>query len=630
MRREFDRAKAFSRRALLLAGGQAALLTLLAGRLYYLQVVEADQYKLLAEENRINMRLLPPPRGRILDRFGVELANSQRNYRVVLVPEDTASIEDTLAALGRLIVLDERDLRRVLRETRRNRPFVPVTVAENLSWREFAEVNVHSPDLPGIQPEVGESRHYPHGAAFSHVVGYVAAVAEDDLTGDPLLEMPGFRIGKSGIEKTYDRELRGAAGDSRVEVNAYGRVIQELERNDGQPGADAVLTLDAKLQEFAAARLGEESGAAVAIDVHGGEVLVLSSTPDFDPNAFNIGMRREQWRALVSDPKAPLTNKAIAGQYPPGSVFKMIVALAALESGAIAADHRIFCTGSVTLGNHEFFCWKRAGHGHMGLLDGFQQSCDSYFYDVALRTGIDRIADMARRFGLGSRFGLELPSESAGLIPDRDWKLATRGEPWQKGETLITGIGQGFVLASPLQLAVMTAEIANGGFRVVPRVVRAIGEPGPETAPAPASDETLGLDPRWLGLVQEGMRRVTNTARGTAYRSRIEEPEFAMAGKTGTSQVRRITRRDRTAPKVKNEDKPWIERDHAIFVAYAPVDAPRYAVAVVIEHGGLGSRAAAPVARDILLEVQRRDPLGRPAVDAIAAETPRSEGERAS
>ena len=630
MRREFDRAKAFSRRALLLAGGQAAFLTLLAGRLYYLQVVEADQYKLLAEENRINMRLLPPPRGRILDRFGVELANSQRNYRVVLVPEDTASIEDTLAALGRLIVLDERDRRRVLRETRRNRPFVPVTVAENLSWREFAEVNVHSPDLPGIQPEVGESRHYPHGAPFSHVVGYVAAVAEDDLTGDPLLEMPGFRIGKSGIEKTYDRELRGAAGDSRVEVNAYGRVIQELERNDGQPGADAVLTLDAKLQEFAAARLGEESGAAVAIDVHGGEVLVLSSTPDFDPNAFNIGMRREQWRALVSDPKAPLTNKAIAGQYPPGSVFKMIVALAALESGAIAADHRIFCSGSVTLGNHEFFCWKRLGHGHMGLLDGFQQSCDSYFYDVALRTGIDRIAAMARRFGLGSRFGLELPSESAGLIPDRDWKLATRGEPWQKGETLVTGIGQGFVLTSPLQLAVMTAEIANGGFRVVPRVVRAIGEPGPETAPAPASDESLGLDPRWLGLVQEGMRRVTNTARGTAYRSRIEEPEFAMAGKTGTSQVRRITRRDRTAPKVKNEDKPWIERDHAIFVGYAPVDAPRYAVAVVIEHGGSGSRAAAPVARDILLEVQRRDPLGRPAVDAIAAETPRSEGERAS
>ena len=630
MRREFDRAKAFSRRALLLAGGQAAFLTVLAGRLYYLQVVEADQYKMLAEENRINMRLLPPPRGRILDRFGVELANSQRNYRVVLVPEDTASVEETLAALGRLIVLDERDRHRVLRETRRNRPFVPVTVAENLSWREFAEVNVHSPDLPGIQPEVGESRHYPLGAAFSHVVGYVAAVAEDDLTGDPLLEMPGFRIGKSGIEKTYDKELRGAAGNSRVEVNAFGRVIKELERHDGQPGSDAVLTLDAGLQEFAAARLGEESGAAVAIDVHGGDVLVLVSTPDFDPNAFNIGMRREQWRALVSDPKAPLTNKAIAGQYPPGSVFKMIVALAALESGAIGADHRIFCTGSVTLGNHEFFCWKRGGHGDMGLLDGFQQSCDSFFYDVALRTGIDRIADMARRFGLGSRFGLTLPSESAGLIPDRDWKLATRGEPWQKGETLITGIGQGFVLASPLQLAVMTAEIANGGFRVVPRVVRAIGEPRSQAALATASDEALGLDPRWLGLVQEGMRRVTNTARGTAYRSRIEEPEFTMAGKTGTSQVRRITRRDRTAPKVKNEDKPWIERDHAIFVAYAPVEAPRYAVAVVIEHGGSGFRAAAPVARDILLEAQRRDPLGRPAVDAIAGEALGSGAERAS
>ncbi len=628
MRREFDRAKAFSRRAFLLAGGQAAFLTVLAGRLYYLQVVEADQYKLLAEENRINMRLLPPPRGRILDRFGVELANSQRNYRVVLVPEDTASVEQTLAALGRLIALDERDRHRVLRETRRNRPFVPVTVAENLSWQEFAEVNVNSPDLPGIQPEVGETRHYPHGAPFSHVVGYVAAVAEDDLTGDPLLEMPGFRIGKSGIERTFDKELRGAAGNSRVEVNAYGRVIQELERHDGQPGADAVLTLDAALQEFAVGRLGEESGAAVAIDVHGGEVLILASTPDFDPNAFNIGMRREQWRALISDPRAPLTNKAIAGQYPPGSVFKMIVALAALESGAIAADHRIFCSGSVKLGNREFFCWKRQGHGHMGLLDGFQQSCDSFFYDVALRTGIDRIAEMARRFGLGSRFGLALPSESAGLIPDRDWKLAMRGEPWQKGETLVTGIGQGFVLASPLQLAVMTAEIANGGFKVVPRVVRAVGEREAETAAASVREGALGLNPRWLALVREGMNRVTNTPRGTAYRSRIEEPDFAMAGKTGTSQVRRITRRDRTGPRVKNEDKPWIERDHALFVAYAPVAAPRYAVAVVIEHGGSGARAAAPVARDILLEVQRRDPLGRPAVDAVTARAPGADGER--
>ena len=630
MRREFDRAKAFSRRAFLLAGGQAAFVTLLAGRLYYLQVVEADQYKLLAEENRINMRLLPPPRGRILDRFGVELANSQRNYRVVLVPEDTASVEETLAALGRLIALDEGDRHRVLRETRRNRPFVPVTVAENLSWREFAEVNVHSPDLPGIQPEVGESRHYPRGAPFAHVVGYVAAVAAEDLTGDPLLEMPGFRIGKSGIERTHDVALRGSAGDSRVEVNAYGRVISELKRNDGQPGTDAVLTIDAELHEFAAARLGQESGAAVALEVHGGDVLALASAPNFDPNAFNIGMGREQWRALVSDPKAPLTNKAIAGQYPPGSVFKMIVALAALESGAIGADHRVFCRGSVRLGNHEFFCWKRGGHGDMGLLEGFQQSCDSFFYDVALRTGVDRIAEMARRFGLGSRFGIVLPTERPGLIPDRDWKQATQGEPWQKGETLITGIGQGFVLTTPLQLAVMTAEIANGGFKVVPKLVRAVGEHDPETPPAPAAEGALGIDPRWLALVREGMWQVTNTPRGTAYRSRIEEPEFAMAGKTGTSQVRRITKRERAGPRLKNEDRPWIERDHAIFVAYAPLEAPRYAVAVVIEHGGSGSRVAASVARDILLEAQRRDPLGRPALKTIAGAGPRLGGERSS
>ena len=610
MKRDRSRNKAFTRRAALLAGGQAALLAVLVGRLYDLQVVQSPQYKMLADENRINLRLLPPRRGRILDRFGVELANNRRNYRVVLVPEETNDVEGTLNALAGLIPLSDHERRKVMREVARNRPFVPVTAVENLSWEEFARVNVHTPDLPGIQPEVGESRHYPLGEPFGHVVGYVAAVADDELTGDPLLELPGFRIGKSGIEKTYDLALRGTAGNSQVEVNAFGRVIRELARDDGEAGADTVLTIDADLQRMVYGRLEGESGAVAVLDVHSGEVLALVSVPGFDPNVFNLGLSQETWHSLLQDPKTPLINKAIAGQYPPGSTFKMIVGLAALEAGIISPSHSVVCTGSVQLGNHKFHCWKRGGHGRVDLGQAFERSCDSFFYDVARRVGVNRIAEMAERFGLGRASDIELPSESGGLIPTKEWKQAIRSEPWQQGETLVTGIGQGFVLTTPLQLAVMTARIANGGIAIQPRLVRAAADED-QTAEAAEARPTVGVSDASLSVIRAGMARVTGAPTGTAYRSRIVEPEYAMAGKTGTSQVRRITKRERLGGIRKNQEKPWVERDHALFVAYAPVEAPRYAIAVIIEHGSSGSKAAAPIARDILLEVQRRDPVGR-------------------
>jgi len=611
MRRDLGRDKALTRRAAILAGGQVTLLALLVGRLYDLQVIQSHQYKVLADENRINMRLLPPRRGRILDRFGVELASNRRNYRVVLVPEDTLSVEETLDALAALISLSDHERRKVVREIARNRPFVPVTAAENLSWEEFARVNVHSPDLPGIHPEVGESRHYELGEPFGHVVGYVARVAADELNGDPLLELPGFRIGKSGIEKTYDLALRGKAGDSRVEVNAYGRVIRELARHEGQPGADTLLTIDADLQHMAYARLGEESGAIVVIDTDTGGILALVSAPGFDPNVFNLGLSQETWHSLLNDPRTPLVNKSISGQYPPGSTFKMIVGLAALENGVVGPEHSVFCTGSVKLGAQEFHCWKHGGHGRVGFVDAFVRSCDSFFYDVARRTGVNRIAEMAQRFGLGHPTNIEIPSESEGLIPTKEWKQAVRGEPWQQGETLVTGIGQGFVSATPLQLAVMTAQIANGGFKVQPRVVRGAevgGDGASDPAFTSAQREPIGVSAAALNLVRAGMEGVTGQSNGTAYRSRIEDERYAMAGKTGTSQVRRISKRERLNRVRKNEEKPWVERDHALFVGYAPVLAPRYAVAVVVEHGGSGSKAAAPIARDVLFEVQRLDP----------------------
>ena len=608
MRPEASRYKTVTRRAMLLAGGQAALFAVLAGRMYYLQVIEADQYKMLAEDNRINLRLLSPLRGRILDRFGEELAGNQQNYRVLLIPEQTASVEKTLLRLAKLSPVAEHDRSRVLREARRKRGFVPITVAENLTWEQFASINVHSPDLPGVQPDVGEPRHYPHGAAFAHVVGYVGAVSEDELGTDPLLELPGFRIGKSGIERTLDLDLRGKAGNSRVEVNAYGRVIRELARRDSQPGGEVVLTIDAGLQRHVAGLLAGESASGVVLDIHTGDVLVLVSMPSFDPNTFNFGFSHDAWGSLVSDPKTPLVNKAIAGQYPPGSTFKLIVALAALESGVISPEQSFFCTGSLELGDRTFHCWKKPGHGEMALVVAIEQSCDVYFFEVAKRVGVDRIAAMARRFGFGTKLGIALAAEKSGLIPTRAWKAATLGRPWQQGETLNTGIGQGYVLATPLQLAIMAARLGNGGKEVLPRLVRSSRD-RPGAAANSGSPPALGIAQRWLALMHEAMVRVSNSPRGTAYRARVPYQDFQMAGKTGTSQVRRISRQERRRLGSHDEEKPWQERDHASFVAYAPAHEPRYAVAVVVEHGGSGARKAAPIVRDIVLEIRRRDPL---------------------
>ncbi|MDA0261107.1 MAG: penicillin-binding protein 2 [Proteobacteria bacterium] len=401
MRKEGDREKTLTRRALMLGAGQLTLFGVLASRMYYLQVIEADQYKMLADENRINLRLLPPLRGRIIDRFGVELANNERNYRVVLIPEQTKDVEQTLARLSELIPIPNHERRRILRDTKRMRSFVPISVTENLSWEQFSRINVASPDLPGIQPDVGEKRFYPYGPAFAHVAGYVAPVSEEELTNDPVLQLPGFRIGKSGIEKTLDLELRGTAGNSRVEVNAYGRVIRELARRDGEIGRDVRLTIDAKLQNYAIERFGDGSGACVVMDIHGGEVLALVSNPAFEPNAFNLGLSRNEWQALVGDERKPLSNKAITGQYPPGSTFKMVVAQAALEAGAIGTEHQVFCPGFVDLGDRRFHCWKKHGHGNMSMTSALQQSCDVFFFDIAKRVGVDRIAVMARRFGFG-------------------------------------------------------------------------------------------------------------------------------------------------------------------------------------------------------------------------------------
>jgi len=606
---EIQRHKAFTRRAAILAGGKLALMSVLGGRLYYLQVVQGEQYKVLAEENRINLRLLAPPRGRILDRFGVELAVNHQNYRLVIVPEQTDDPTATLDAVNAYVPIEPEERERIEKEIKRKRRFVPIIVQEHLPWHQVAEIEINAPYLAGVSIDAGQTRYYPHGAPLAHVLGYVAAVSEEELTGDPLLELPDFRIGKNGVEKIHDIAMRGRAGNQHVEVNAHGRVIRELSRNEGQAGHDVVLTIDRGLQDFATARLGEESASAVVLDVTNGEVLALASTPTFDPNAFNQGLTHAHWNELVNNPRAPLINKSVAGQYPPGSTFKLVVAMAALEAGVVGPGHKVYCPGHMRLGRRRFHCWKRGGHGNLTMIDGIAKSCDVYFYDIALKTGIERIAAMGRRLGFGTRLGLDLPGEASGLMPTPGWKRGTHGEVWHKGETLNAGIGQGYVLSTPLQLAIMTARIANGGKGITPRLARdlrdAVGQPVEPVGNEP-TNEPLGLNRAALDLVRAGMNKVVNHQRGTAYRARIEDETMTMAGKTGTSQVKRITKAERDAGVIKNEDRPWKDRDHALFVAYAPIDNPRYAIAVVVEHGGGGSKTAAPIARDILIEAQTR------------------------
>ena len=618
MQGETGRTKHFTRRAIILGGAQTLLLAGLAGRMYQLQVLDSDRYKTLADENRINMQLLPPPRGRIFDRFGQPLAVNQLNYRLVIVPEQAGDLERSLAELGLLIQIETHERERILREAQRKRNFVPITVRENLTWEEVSRIEVNAPDLPGTMIDVGQTRHYLAGEETAHIIGYVGAVSEKELAGDPVLSLPGFRIGKNGAEKIFETALRGKAGSRQVEVNAFGRIIRELRRDEGQPGDDHILTIDMGLQEYTNARISHESAAAVVVDVHSGEVLALVSAPSFNPNSFTTGISQTEWNALMTNPRFPLINKAISGQYSPGSTFKPIVALAALDGDIVNPNQKFPCSGYTILGNRRFYCWKRGGHGMMDMNSGIAQSCDAYFYEVAKRVGVDTIATMARRFGLGEKLGIELPSEQKGLIPTRDWKLAVHGVPWQKGETLIIGIGQGFVLTTPLQLAVMTARIANGGIAVRPKLVRETQRVGRRLPDTREPFPSLGLSAAHLAIVQKGMSDVTNSLRGTAYRARIEEPGMAMAGKTGSVQIKRITKAERERGVGKNEDRVWKDRDHALFIGYAPVNSPRYAVSVVVEHGGGGAKTAAPIARDILREVQRRDPARRGPEENIA------------
>lgn len=592
--------RTISRRGMLIGAVQVSFGVALAARMRYMQVNEADKFRLLAEENRIRVRLIAPTRGLIFDRNGVPLAVNEQNYRVVVVREDAGDIDALLARLSHIVPMTADDLDSAHKELFKRPAHKSVTIMDRLSWEDFSKVAVNSPSLPGVTPEIGLSRFYPAGEDLAHVVGYVGPVSDYDLSKlndpDPVLQIPRFQIGKTGVEAKTEDVLRGKAGNKYEEQNAYGRIIRELRRTPGSKGADLQLTIDDGVQNFVQKRLGEESASAVVLDLADGDLLAIASAPSFDPNKFVRGISVADYQALTGHDHRPLASKPFQGIYPPGSTFKMVTALAALEDGVISPDETVYCPGHLESGGRRFHCWKRGGHGHVALKASLEQSCDVFYYDAAQRVGIDKISAMARRLGIGVPHDLPLSAVSSGLAPNKAWKREARGADWLIGDTLNAAIGQGFVLASPLQLAVMTGRLATGRA-VAPRLVRTVD--GVEL-PSGAG-ERLGLDPRNLAYVRDGMNAVSNSRRGTGFRSRIITDGFEMAGKTGTSQVRNISAAERAAGVFRNEDLPWERRDHALFVCYAPVENPRIAVSVVVEHGGGGSTAAAPIARDILL-----------------------------
>lgn len=581
-----------TRRGLMLGGAQAAIIAVLGLRMRKMQLEQADEYRLLADGNSVKIRLIPPARGLIHDRNGVLLAGNEQNYRVTITREDAGDVQKVLDDLRRLIPMTDADAEDLLADIKRRPPSAPVTVADRLSWEEFSRVAVNAPALPGVTPEVGLSRAYPRGPDFAHILGYVGPVSDYDLSQianpDPLLRIPKFQLGKLGVEAKMEDDLRGRAGQRRVEVNSAGREMRELGRQEGEPGSNLQLTIDYRLQNYALARLGDESAAAVVLDVQTGDIMAISSAPSFDPNLFVRGISSANYKILTEDDHRPLADKSVQGLYPPGSTFKMVTALAALEAGVIGPEETVYCPGHIEMGGRRFHCWKRSGHGRVNVIQSLEQSCDVFYYEVAQKVGIDKIAEMAHRLGVGVRHDLPMSAVAEGVAPTKAWKQERYGKDWRIGDTINASIGQGYVLASPLHLAVMAARIASGRA-VVPRLIRS--RDGVETPIAEAPP--LDISPGMLDQVRRGMNAVMNGSHGTARGSRIVASEWKMAGKTGTSQVRSAV--------VNNKDVPWEQRDHALFVAYAPYDNPRYAISLIVEHGGGGSAAAAPIARDILL-----------------------------
>jgi len=604
--------QSLTRRALLLSAGGLTVFGTLAARLYFLQVVKSQDYQSLSEKNRFNFNIVVPSRGKILDRNGELLAINRQDYRVEMIPERVKDLDFTLEKISEVVPLSPGSRDRIKKDIKKHAKFVPILIEDHLSWEEFAALNIRAPELPGVIPKVGEGRLYPNNGTFAHVLGYVGQAGPKDVEKDkdPLLRQPTFRIGKTGVEAAADERLRGKSGRLKVEVNSVGRIVREWpdDGNRAVAGSDVSLTLDAGLQTYAAELFEEDSGGVAVIDVITGELRTLLSMPTYDGNQFVSGLTQEDMKRLNSDEKRPQFNKVIGGGYPPASTFKMCVMLAALENNMVNPSEKVLCTGKVRVGNRNFHCWKRRGHGPVNLKESLQYSCDVYYYDLAQKMGIDLVEQAAKKLGLGQKYQLGISGQTRGIIPTEDWKSRRLGQGWRTGDSLNAFIGQGFVLATPLQLAVMAARLANGSQAITPHLI--ISENTPEF-------ESLGIDENNLGIIRRAMRSVCEEPGGTAYRHMpLGVSGLEMAGKTGTGQVRGISASERVSGVRSNRQLPWKLRDHSIFVGYAPFNQPRFAVGTIVEHGQSGAGRAADITRGLLRRALETDGLIEPDVNS--------------
>ena len=588
-----------NRRMFILATAKIIILGGIVSRLFFLQVKENKKYLTLSDKNRIREWKLPPIRGEFQDYFGNTIAGNFEAYQLHIIPEEVEDFRYVIYRVKELLELSEKQFKKIVKKKNEIKPWETLIVADNLSWEKFSKINNHLYDLNGVKPVISISRDYPYKENFTHVLGYVSQANENDLlTNENIKEkfVPGLKVGKTGLEKSFEQKLIGSNSVERYEVNAYGRRISQLAFQKGDKGETIKLTIDTKIQELTNELLKEKAGSICVMDIYTGAIIAMHSSPSFDPNSFVFGISQDEWQLIRNNPMKPLVNKSLSGNYSPGSTIKPIVALSALENEIIKPDFTVQCKGHknpLELYGQTYHCWKKEGHGFVNLREAMKQSCDTYFYEVARRLGVDRLSVTAKKFGLGQKvFKDVFDNEKKGLVPNTEWKKNALGRNWVLGETIITGIGQGFIQTTPIQLCLMTAQIANGGYKIYPKIV--------------ANDDNQYADKftplyknsRNIKIVQDAMFSSTNEVRGTSYRSRLDDPKYRFAGKTGTSQVKKITERDRELD-LKTFQIPYEERDHALYVAFGPYKSPRYALSIIIEHGGSGGTVAAPLAKEL-------------------------------
>ena len=588
-----------NRRMFILATAKIIILGAIVSRLFFLQVKENKKYLTLSDKNRIREWKLPPIRGEFKDYFGNTIAGNFEAYQLHIIPEEVEDFRYVIYRVKELLELSEKQFKRILKKKNEIKPWETLIVSDNLSWEKFSKINNHLYDLNGVKPVISISRDYPYKENFTHVLGYVSQANENDILTDENIKekfVPGLKVGKTGLERSFEKKLIGSNSVERYEVNAYGRRISQLAFQKGDKGETIKLTIDTKIQELTNELLKEKAGSICVMDIYTGAIIAMHSSPSFDPNSFVFGISQDDWQLIRNNPMKPLVNKSLSGNYSPGSTIKPIVALSALENEIISPDFTVQCKGHknpLELYGQTYHCWKKEGHGFVNLREGMKQSCDTYFYEVARRLGVDKLSVTAKKFGLGKKVFKDIfENEKKGLIPNTEWKKNALGRNWVLGETIITGIGQGFIQTTPIQLCLMTAQIANGGYKIYPKIVENDGNQYEDKF------TPLYKKVRNIKIVQDAMFSSTNEVRGTSYRSRIDDPKYQFAGKTGTAQVKKITERDRELD-LKTFQIPYEERDHALYVAFGPYKSPRYALSIVLEHGGSGGTVAAPLAKKL-------------------------------